>query len=200
MMKKMLCVLLCCLLSLPALAETVQDQALDFIRSAGIAADSVGRIGDEVIVTLQSGGTAALYLYGDFDAYNLAWRFTGAADEEVALYLDHALSLLAVIDGRIPADQENLSAAEAMRIRNYEAMVSNGLLDLEKVGQQGLAILLDKLAAHDESSLNSLRARLASRLLGHLDNSPVDPKEGLAWYDALEISVQEELPAVEAAE
>ena len=43
-MKKMLCVLLIFLLSVPALAETVQDQAMMFLQEAGIAADGVNRI------------------------------------------------------------------------------------------------------------------------------------------------------------
>lgn len=198
-MRKFLCMLLICLLSVPALAETVQDQALAFIQDAGIAADSVTRIGSEIIITLAEGGTASLWTYGDYDPFDLSWRFDGAADGDVALYLDHALGLLAALEAKIPADTGNLSSAEAMRARNYEVMVSNSLLYMEKVGQQGLTILLAQLAAHDDSGLNSLRARLASRLLGNLDNSPVDPKEGLAWYDALEISMQDDLPLPDAS-
>lgn len=198
-MKKFFCMLLICLLTVPALAETVQDQALAFIQDAGIAADSVTRIDNEIIINLAEGGTASLWTYGDFDMFDLSWRFDGASDEDVALYLDHALSLLAQLEAKIPADTENLSAAEAMRARDYAVMVSNNLLYLEKVGEQGLRILLNQLAAHDDTNLNSLRARLASRLLGNLDNSPVDPKEGLAWYDALKISVQDALPVVDAS-
>lgn len=193
-MRKFLCLLLICLLTIPALAETVQDQALAFIQDAGIAADSVTRIDNEVIVTLANGGTASLWMSGDFDMFNLSWQFISAADQDVALYLDHALSLLAQIEAKIPADTENLSDAEALRARNNAVLVSNNLLCLEKVGQQGLRMLLAQLSEHDGSSLNSLRARLASRLLGALDNSPVDPAEGCAWYDALNISVQNDLP------
>lgn len=197
-MKRLLCVLLICLLSLPAMAETVQDQALAFIQDAGIAADSVTRIENEMIVTLSGGGTARLYTYGDFDKYDLSWRFEGAADEDVARYLDHALSLLASLEARIPADESALSAAESIRVRSYRSIVANGLLSLENVGQQGLQVLLSQLAAHDDSGLNSLRARLASQLLGESDNSPVDPAEGCAWYDALTLSVQDTLPSTEA--
>ena len=57
-MKRMVCFLLVFLLALPALGETVQDQALAFIRAAGIGADSVTRIDHEVIVNLPGGGTA----------------------------------------------------------------------------------------------------------------------------------------------
>lgn len=198
-MRKILCLLLVSMLLCSAMAETVQDQALALIQAAGIAADGVNRIGDEIIVILPSGGTAELYSYGDFDPLDFSWRFNGASDEEVALYLDHALSLLEVLEAKIPADTENLSAAETMRARNYAAMVSNSLLYLENVGQQGLDILLGQLAAHDDSGLNSLRARLASRLLGNLDATSVDPAEGLAWYDALTISVQNDLPLPDAS-
>lgn len=184
-MKRLICFIVCLLLIGPALAETVQDQAMSFIQASGIAADSVSRIGDEIIVTLPGGGTAVLHSPGDFDPYNLAWRFDGASDEELALYLDHALTLLATLEAKIPADRTNLSAAESIRARSYEAIVSKGLLALEQVGKQGLNILLNRLSAHDDSSLNSLRARLASRLLGELDDTTVDPSEGLAWYDAL---------------
>ena len=65
--------------------------------------------------------------------------------------------------------------------------------------QQGLNILLEKLAAHDDSGLNSLRARLAARRLGELGHSPVDPGEGCAWYDALTLTVQEDLPPADGA-
>lgn len=186
-MKRMVCFLLVFLLALPALGETVQDQALAFIRAAGIGADSVTRIDHEVIVNLPDGGTAALYMFGDFDPFDLAWRFSGATDGEMALYLDHALSLLAQLEEKIPA-------ADERRAQNYAVMVSNALLALENVGRQGQEILLNQLSAHDNSGLNSLRARLASRLLGRLDNTPVDPAQGLAWYDALTIAVQDDLP------
>ena len=198
-MKRLICVLLMLLLALPAGAETVQDQALAFFQDAGIGADSVLRVGNEIMVTLPGGGTAELYTYGDFDKYDLSWRFTGAADGEVAAYLDYALSLLAALEKKIPAETENLSAAEAMRARNYAVMVSNSLLNLENVEHQGLTILLAQLSAHDDSYLNSLRARLASRLLGRLDATPVAPAEGLAWYDALTLAVQDDLPLPEAS-
>lgn len=192
MMKRFLCILLACLLTFPALAETVQDQALAFIQSAGIEADSVTRLDNEVVVALMNGGTASLYLYGDFDAYNLGWQFEGAADSDVALYLDHALGLLDALEKKIPT-------ADEFRARDFAVMVSNSLLDLERVGEQGLRILLAQLSLHDDSGLNSLQARLASRLLGRLDATPVDPAEGLAWYDALKISVQDNLPPVDAS-
>lgn len=198
-MKRVLCLLLICLLAAPALAETVQDQALMFLQAAGIAANGVNRIDNEIIVALADGGTASLWIYGDFDPLDLSWRFSGATDADVARYLDHALGQLAALEDRIPADTGSLSAAEAMRARNYAVMVSNALLDLERTGEQGLRILLDQLAAHDDSGLNSLRARLASRLLGRAHNSPVDPAEGLAWYDALTLAVQDDLPLPDAS-
>ncbi len=198
-MRKWLYILLLMLVSCPAHAQTVQDDALAFLQEAGIQTDSVMRIDNEIIVTLMGGGTASLYTYGDFDKYDLSWRFNDAADADVALYLDHALTLLHKLEMKIPADLSGLSDAEKRRTENYAVMISNSLLYLENVGQQGLHVLLDQLSAHDDSELNSLRARLASRLLGKLDNSPVDPKEGMAWYDALTISVQDALPLPDAS-
>lgn len=191
-MKRLMCMLLAFLFICPAMAETVQDQALAFIQDAGIEADSVLRMGNEVLVTLINGGTATLYIPGDFDRYDLSWRLEGAVDSDVALYLDHALGLLATLEAKIPTANE-------MRARDYAVIVSNSLLYLERTGEQGLRILLAQLSRHDDSGLNSLRARLASRLLGRLDATPVDPAEGLAWYDALKISVQDDLPPVDAS-
>lgn len=193
-MKRILCLLLLMMLALSAAAETVQDQALSFFQSAGIEADSVMRAGDEIIITLPGGGTAALHCPGDYDAYNLAWRFSDAADEEIAAYLNHALTLLASLEARIPADLTGLAERDVRKAQSYAAMVANSLRCLEQVGRQGLDILLKQLAAHEDSALNSLRAQLASRLLGEMDNTGVDPAQGLAWYDALPLSVQEEHP------
>ena len=184
-MKRWLCMLLAVLLIMPAAAETVQDQALALIQEAGIAADSVTRIGNEIIIPLSGGGTASLRSEGDFDPLALGWRFADAADSDVALYLDHALSMLLTMEMKIPADLQNLTGVEKRLADNAAAIVSGGLTDLESTGEQGLRILLEKLAAHDDSGLNSLRARLASRLLGKLDITPVDPALGCAWYDAL---------------
>ena len=89
-MRALICLLLA-LMILPAAAETVQDQALAFIQEAGIGADAVSRIGDDVIVTLAEGGTAILTLPGDFDPYNLTWRFDGAADGD-GVPVDHMCS------------------------------------------------------------------------------------------------------------
>lgn len=163
-MKHLLCWLMLLLLTVSADAETVQDQALSFIQAAGIAADGVNRIGDEVVVNLPNGGSAVLTSAGDFDMFDLRWRFVGATDEEVALYLDHALSLLAALEAKIPADTENLSVAEAMRARNYAMVVSNGLHCLENVGPQGLNVLLWQMETQPDSSLNSLRKRLAEQI------------------------------------
>lgn len=198
-MKKFLCMLLICLLTTPALAESLPDQGLGFIQAAGIEADSVVLMDNELVVNLVNGGTASLYVYGDFDMFDLSWRFNGATDGDVALYLDHALGLLAALEDKLPPEGTELSASDAMRANNYRVMVSNSLGYLERVGEQGLSILLAQLSRHDDSGLNSLRARLASRLLGFLDATPVDPAEGLAWYDALVISVQDALPPVDAS-
>ena len=163
-MRKILCLLLVSMLLCSAMAETVQDQALAFIQAAGIAADGVNRIGDEIIVNLPSGGTVELYSYGDFDPLDFSWRFNGATDEEIALYLDHALSLLAAMEAKIPADTENLSVAETMRVRNYAVVVSNGLRCLENVGPQGMNVLLGQMESQPDSALNGLRKRLTEQI------------------------------------
>ena len=163
-MKRFLCLLMLLLWTVSAGAETVQDQALAFIQAAGIAADGVNRIGDEVVVNLPGGGSAVLTSAGDFDMFDLRWRFVGATDEEVALYLDHALSLLAALEAKIPADTENLSAAEAMRARNYAVVVSNGLHCLENVGPQGMNVLLWQMESEPDSVLNGLRKRLTEQI------------------------------------
>ena len=163
-MKRVLMILLACLLILPVRAETVQDQALAFIQDAGIEADAVTRVENDVIVTMMNGGTAVLHLEGDFDKYNLGWTFRDSADEDVALYLDHALSLLAALEAKIPADTENLSVAETMRVRNYAVVVSNGLHCLENVGPQGMNVLLGQMESEPDSVLNGLRKRLTEQI------------------------------------
>ena len=169
-MKALICLLLA-LMILPAAAETVQDQALAFIQEAGIGADAVSRIGDDIIVTLAQGGTATLTLPGDFDPFNLDWRFDGAADGDVALYLDHALTLLAALERKLPADMETLSDVQKRIAEGYAAMIEKGLTDLEVTGEQGLRILQEQLSAQEETELDSLRARLVVRLQELLDSA-----------------------------
>lgn len=167
-MKRMLMILLACLMILPVRAETVQDQALAFIQEAGIAADSVMRVGSDVIVTLMNGGTATLRMEGDYDKYNLGWTFKEAADEDVALYVDHALTLLAALEAKIPADTANLSAAESIRVRSWTATLEKALDSMTALGEQGMLILQIQLEAQEECELNSLRERLMMRILDAL--------------------------------
>ena len=155
-MKRVLMILLACLLILPAQAETVQDQALAFIQDAGIGADSVMRVGSDVIVTLLNGGTATLNCPGDFDALNLNWRFDGATDADVALYLDHALGMLAVLEAKIPADSKRAQA--------YVALVDSGLEGMTVLGAQGMRVLILQIFQQDDSGLNGLRGRLLLRM------------------------------------
>ena len=190
-MKALICLLLASLLLCPATAETVQDQALAFIQAAGIAADSVTRIGSEIIIPLADGGTASLWADGDFDPLQLGWRFDGASDNTVALYLDHALSLLLTMEKKIPADTEALSELQKRIADNHALIVSNGLCDLESTGAQGLRILLEKLSLDGESDLDSLRARLAARLLGSMDHSS-------ELHEACEAALRSWLETIEA--
>ena len=161
-MKRVLMILLACLLILPAQAETVQDQALAFIQDAGIAADSVMRVGNDVIVTLLNGGTAVLDCPGDFDSLNLSWRFDGATDADVALYLDHALRMLSVLEAKSPADGKRAQA--------YAALVDSGLEDMTVLGAQGIRVLILQIYRGDDSGLNGLRGRLLLRLLKKKDS------------------------------
>ncbi len=163
-MKRILCMLLIFLFS-AALAETVQDEALTFIQEAGIAADAVTRLGEEIVVTLQNGGTATLHIPGDFDKYDLNWRFNGATDEDLALYLDHALGLLAALEAKIPADTENLSTAQAIRVRSYQSTVAKALETLAQPDEQRIRVLQAQLALQDESGLEDLRTRLLTMIL-----------------------------------
>ena len=169
-MKALICLLLA-LMILPAAAETVQDQALAFIQEAGVGADAVSRIGNDIIVTLAQGGTATLTLPGDFDPYDLSWRFDGAADGDVALYLDHALMLLAALERKLPADMETLSDVQKRIAEGYAAMIEKSLTDLEVTGEQGLRILLEQLFSPEESDLDDLRTRLVVRLQDLLDSA-----------------------------
>lgn len=169
-MKALICLLLA-LMILPAAAETVQDQALAFIQEAGVGADAVSRIGNDIIVTLVQGGTVTLTLPGDFDPYHLGWRFDGAADGDVALYLDHALTLLAALERKLPADMETLSDVQKRIAEGYAAMIEKGLTDLEVTGKQGLRILLEQLSSPEENDLDSLRTRLVIRLQNLLDSA-----------------------------
>ena len=163
-MKRVLMILLACLLILPARAETVQDQALAFIQDAGIEADAVTRVENDVIVTMMNGGTAVLHLESDFDKYNLGWTFRDSADEDVALYLDHALTLLSVLEAKIPADTASLSAAEVIRVRSWAAIVDKALDSMTVLGEQGLRILQEQLEVQEDCELNNLRERLMVRI------------------------------------
>ena len=162
-MKRVLMILLACLL-IPVRAETVQDQALAFIQDAGIEADAVTRVENDVIVTMMNGGTAVLHLEGDFDKYNLGWTFRDSADEDVALYLDHALTLLSVLEAKIPADTASLSAAEVIRVRSWAAIVDKALDSMTVLGEQGLRILQEQPEAQEDCELNNLRERLMVRI------------------------------------
>ncbi len=199
-MKRLLALLMLCLLTLPGFAETLPDQALGFFEDAGIKTDGVFLLGNELTVTFLEGGKASRWSEGDFDPLELTWRFEDVSDETLAAYLNHALGKLAAVEARIPSG-ENLSAADEIRARSSRAVVGNALLDLENAGEQGLQVLLSQLALHDGSdALNSLRARLASALLGPRDGTNADPALGCAWYDALMISGQNALPLPQAAD
>lgn len=161
-----------------------------------------GPYGKELYFTLDKGGTAEYDVVGDeFYLYDMNWRFDGICDEDLALFLNHYLGLLVdVQSGRSPEEHLRVGYHGDLGQRNIDAVVSTGLMRLESQGKQWLDVLLKQLSAHvGKDSLNSLRARAASRMLGKLDNTPVDPTEGCAWYDALTLSKQDALPPIDAA-
>ena len=177
--------------------------AAALLQRAGIAAVPRGVKDKTVYFDLQNGGVFWYYYYGqDYNPIltplEFNCRLEGAADEDVGKYLTEALTMLSrVYDGAIDNATEypwhNVQEAR-------DTIVSNGLLFQEYLGEQGLRVLLDQLAAHDGNArVNSLRARLASRLLGARDNTNVDPAEGCAWYDALQIARQNDLKPADAA-
>lgn len=183
--------------------------AADFLENAGIEAEPRGiepaRYFDANSATihfdLKNGGTfRAYYFGGDLNEAlmktSFNWTIENCTDEDLGKYLTAALQLLADVENGSMDQAENwYDAAEARRV-----LVSNGLLYHDYLGEQGVRVLLRQLAAHDDSdALNSLRARLASRLLGVRDKTGVDPALGCAWYDALRLAQQDDLPPVDAA-
>ncbi|MBQ7454826.1 MAG: hypothetical protein IJS53_00165 [Clostridia bacterium] len=177
--------------------------AADFLDRAGIAAAPTGIDPHkrEIFFDLAAGGTFWAYWYGQawdeaLTPLEFNWRFENATDGDIAKYLDAALSLLAEVENGSIDGARNWSDVAQAR----ETYVSNGLLYQEYLGQQALRVLLSQLAAHDgNDALNSLRARLASKLLGIRDKTATDPAEGCAWYDALRLAEQNDLPPVDPA-
>lgn len=155
-----------------------------------------------VYFSLENGGTAEYFLMnGGFSLYEMNWDFEGVCDDDLALFLDYYLGLLAdVQNGRSLEEHLHVGYNGELGQRNIDAVISNGTFALEFKGEQWLRVLLAQLAAHDgNDQLNSLRAIAASRMLGKLDATPVDPSAGCAWYDALTLANQDDLPPVDAA-
>lgn len=176
--------------------------AVQALSDMGIAATLRGRNGDTLYFDLNNGGSARFFAFEkdrEYRAYqDLDWHFQGADDEDAARYLDAALRALADVEAGQAAEeylQPDYQKEKGIGQRNMEVTVSNGLYDLEGLGQQGLSILLDRLAKHDgDDELNSLRARLAARMLGKRDRTGIDPALGCVWYDSLRIGEQNDLP------
>lgn len=179
------------------------DAALQFLQQAGISIIVTANTENELCFALSGGGSGCCYTYGLTLPYQMNWQFDGITNEEIGLFLDSYLGVLAQIEqGQSPEKhlQPDYLEEEGQGLRNMEITVSNALLYIESMGDSWLQVLLQQLALHDENdALNSLRARLASRMLGKLDITPVDPREGCAWFDALTLSRQDALPPVNAA-
>ena len=178
--------------------------AAALLARAGIAAAPRGVRDRTICFDLQNGGVFRYYYYGQVDDYHpiltpleFNCRLERAADEDVGKYLTEALTMLARVEDGIIDSAPPHPWADVGEARNV--IVSNGLLYQEYLGEQGLRVLLDQLAAHDGNDrVNSLRARLASRLLGVRDNTDMDPAAGCAWYDALQIARQNALSPADA--
>lgn len=155
-----------------------------------------------IYFTLDNGGTAEYFLLGNgFYLYEMNWDFEGICDDDLALFLDYYLGLLVdVQNGHSPEEHLQVGYNGDLGQRNIDVVVNNGTFELESEGEQWLNVLLKQLAEHDgNDQLNSLRAIAASRMLGKLDATPVAPTEGCAWYDALTLAHQDDLPPVDAA-
>lgn len=176
--------------------------AAALLERAGIAAAPRGIKGNTIYFDLQNGGTFWYYYYSqDYNAVLTPLEFNCkleyATDEDAGKYLTEALTMLSQVDDGIIDNASTYPWADVEKAR--ETIVSNGLLFQEYLGEQGLRVLLNQLAAHDGNDrVNSLRAQLASRLLGVKDNTNVDPAEGCAWYDALKIARQNTLQLADA--
>lgn len=181
----------------PAFAD-----AAALLKRAGIAAVPTGirHRHKTIYFDLALGGTFWAYYYGDryhpvLTPLEFNCKFENAVDDDIARYLDVALSMLAEVEQGVIDQAAPWADVDSAR----ETKVSNGLLYQEYLGAQGLRVLLGQLARHDgQDALNSMRARLASRLLGIRDRTPVDPASGCAWYDALTLARQDALPPVDA--
>ena len=180
---------------------TEKWKAAQFLQDAGIAVYDMKDTGNELHFSLPGGGTGVYYSYGEFRPYDMNFRFEDITEEEMALFLDHYLSqLVRVEQGNAPEEYLRPDYDGSTGKRNMEVIISNALGSMENLGDPWLQVLLHQLSLHDDNdALNSMRARLASRMLGKRDITPVDPKEGCAWYDALTLSVQDDLPPVDAA-
>ncbi len=181
--------------------RTEKWQAAQFLQDAGIAVYDLEDTGNELRFSLPGGGTGVYYSYGEFRPYDMNFRFEAITEEEMTLFLDHYLNqLVRVEQGNAPEEYLRPDYDGSTGKRNMEVILSNALGSMENLGDPWLQVLLHQLSLHDNNdALNSMRARLASRMLGKRDITPVDPKEGCAWYDALTLSVQDDLPKVDAA-
>lgn len=177
--------------------------AADMLQKAGIEAEPSGINEEEhaIYFDLKAGGRFRSYYYGtEYNALLTPLEFncffSDASDGDIAKYFDVAFSMLAEVENGSIDHAANWADVENAR----KVIVSNALLFHDYLREQGLRVLLSQLAAHDgQDALNSLRARMASRLLGVRDQTGVDPKLGCAWYDALRLAEQNALPPVDAS-
>ena len=126
--------------------------AAALLERAGIAAAPRGIKGNTIYFDLQNGGTFWYYYYGqDYNAVLTPLEFNckleHATDEDAGKYLTEALTMLSQVDDGIIDNASTYPWADVEKAR--ETTVSNGLLFQEYLGEQGLRVLLNQLAAHD---------------------------------------------------
>lgn len=159
----------------------------------------------DIYFALKNGSLLNYYAYGDeFSPYDVTpWNvpLDDMSEADASRFIHYFLNeAIDIQEGRAIEEHLQPDYQGNLGQRNMEAAVRNILFRLESFGNQGLSIMMDCLAAHDgNDSLNSLRAQLASRILGRRDKTPVDPQMGCEWYDALCLAIQDNLPHVEAA-
>lgn len=177
-------------------------QAVDMLEQSGIRFAVRGLEENRLYFDLEGGGSMYYLHLWKFNRYDLRqWYPQGMTEAETGLWIDHCLRMAAQVErGDAPEEHLRPDYHGDLGLRNMEATVSNILSGLESLGDVALNHALARLAERGpDEALNSLWARLASRIMGDTDATPVDPALGLAWYDALSVSAQAALPRMEAS-
>ncbi|MBE5787493.1 MAG: hypothetical protein E7324_08140 [Clostridiales bacterium] len=178
-------------------------KAVSQLEATGIQFSVRGMDDQRLFFDLSQGGSLYYLDIFEFYPYDLReWYPENLSDADAEKYIEFYLKMAVQVEqGRAPEAHLQPNYHGELGKKNIEAVVSNLLSGLAgEFEQQGLGIVLDRLAAHDgDDAMNSMRARLASQILGKLDRTPVDPSQGCVWYDALTLARQDDLPPVDAS-